>query len=1003
MHIRTRFGNLVLIFGILFGALGVVTQEASANTTELFFSEYIEGSSFNKAIEIYNGTGAPVDLSQYSIDIYFNGHTSPDGSLTLSGTLVNGDVFVVAHGDAVSAITDQADVLNNTVANFNGDDAIALMKGTEFIDVFGQIGVDPGSYWGIAPDTTQDHTLVRISEVCTGDPDGSDEFDPIYQWDTYDSNTFSYLGSHNCDCYEASTDPVINEFSASTTGTDVEYLELFGRSETDYSDLAIIAIEGDDPNWGIIDGVFAMGTTDANGFFLNSLEANDLENGTQTLLLVSNFTGSETEDIDSNDDGAIDYSPWDEIIDAVGINDGGGTDLNYGEPVLTQGYDGNSNTPGGASRIPDGHDTENASDWVRNDFDLAGIEGYVGTIAAGEAYNTPGESNIAYEPPEEGCGDTYTAIYDIQGNGASSPLYGDEIATEGIVVGDYQDGGKNGFFIQDATGDGDLATSDGVWVFAPSAPDVMVGDYVRVRGTVTEYYDLTEIGSVSQVWVCATEQTLPDAAVLSLPMASADAFEPYEGMRVIFEQDLIISEYYNFDYYGEIVLTSTRHVTPTALYEPGSVEYYAAVDAYELDEITLDDGRNTYNSDPALHPNGQVFDMDNLFRGGSSMTNLTGVLDYSHGAYVIQPTEGGTYTNDNPRYARPSVLPANLTIASFNVLNYFITLDDGVNDICGPSGDMECRGADTSEELVRQRDKIVSALITINADVFGLMEIENDRLGGQADAAVADLVNSMNAVVGVGTYDYIVTGAIGTDAIKVAMIYKTATVTPVGDVAILDSSVNPAFNDDYNRPALAVSFEDNLTSERFTVVVNHLKSKGSDCDALEDPDLGDGAGNCNLTRSSAAAAEVDWLATDPTNAGSENIILIGDFNSYDKEDPIDIIKAGADDADDTDDDYLDMIDEFQGDSAYGYVYDAQVGYLDYALANLNMSEYIIDVDFWHINADEPDIIDYDMTYKADAQDLLYAPDAYRSSDHDPVIIKLSFSEMFQSFLPLIIQ
>ena len=235
------------------------------------------------------------------------------------------------------------------------------------------------------------------------------------------------------------------------------------------------------------------------------------------------------------------------------------------------------------------------------------------------------------------------------------------------------------------------------------------------------------------------------------------------------------------------------------------------------------------------------------------------------------------------------------------------------------------------------------------------------------------------------------------------MIYKTATVTPVGDVAILDSSVNPAFNDDYNRPALAVSFEDNLTSERFTVVVNHLKSKGSDCDALEDPDLGDGAGNCNLTRSSAAAAEVDWLATDPTNAGSENIILIGDFNSYDKEDPIDIIKAGADDADDTDDDYLDMIDEFQGDSAYGYVYDAQVGYLDYALANLNMSEYIIDVDFWHINADEPDIIDYDMTYKADAQDLLYAPDAYRSSDHDPVIIKLSFSEMFQSFLPLIIQ
>jgi len=1000
MHIRTRLFNLVLIFGLLFGALGVFTREASAAAiTDLFISEYIEGGSSNKAIEIFNGTGTAVDLSQYSIELYSNGASSPTASTALSGTLADGDVFVIANASAVSGILDLAD-MTSSVINFNGDDAFALRKGTAFIDVIGQIGLDPvAGYWGSGDVTTVNDTLVRQSDVCTGDTDGSDAFDPTSEWDGYAQDTFDYLGSHTCDCYIVSVEPVINEFSASTTGTDVEYLELYGEPDTDYSNLTILAVEGDDPNWGIIDGAFSMGTTDVNGFFLASLVANDLENGTQTFLLVSNFIGLEGDDIDISNDGVIDATPWEAILDAVAVNDGGSTDLTYGDPVLGVAYDGLSFAPGGASRIPDGYDTDAASDWVRNDFDLAGIDGYTGTIGLHEAYNTPGATNVAYEPPPEACGDDYTPIYDIQGNGASSPLYGTEVATEGIVVGDYQVGGKNGFFIQDATGDADLTTSDGVWVYAPSAPDLMIGDHVRVRGSVTEYYDLTEIGSVSQVWVCATEQALPAAGILTLPMASADAFEPYEGMRVTFAQDLVISEYFNFDRYGQVVLTSTRHVTPTALYEPGSAEYTAALAAYALDEITLDDGRTSQNPDPALHPDGAVFNMDHLFRGGDWITNLTGVLDYSYGAYVIQPSEGGTYNNANPRQVSPVVIPGDLRIASLNVLNYFTTIDDS-GWICGPSGDMECRGADTTDELTRQRDKILSALIGIDGDVVGLIEIENDRSGQDPDYAAADLVNGLNAIAGAGTYNYIMTGAIGTDAIKVAMIYKPANVTPVGNIAILDSSVDPRFLDDYNRPALAVSFKDNLTNQRFTVVVNHLKSKGSECDAIGDPDLDDGAGNCNITRSTAAAAEVDWLATDPTNAGSGNIVLIGDFNSYDKEDPIDIIKAGADDTVDTGDDFLDMVYELKGDTAYGYVYDAQVGYLDYALANVNLAQYIVDVNFWHINADEPDLIDYDMSYKLDAQDLLYAPDAYRSSDHDPVVITLSFAPLLEYNMPI---
>jgi predicted extracellular nuclease len=252
----------------------------------------------------------------------------------------------------------------------------------------------------------------------------------------------------------------------------------------------------------------------------------------------------------------------------------------------------------------------------------------------------------------------------------------------------------------------------------------------------------------------------------------------------------------------------------------------------------------------------------------------------------------------------------------------------------------------------------------------------------------ADLVAGLNAVMGEGTYDFVATGAIGTDAIRQAFIYKPAAVSLVGAYAILDSGVDPRFLDDYNRPVLAQTFMDNATGGIFTVAVNHLKSKGSDCNAIGDPDIGDGQGNCNLTRLAAAQALVDWLATDPTGSGDGDFLIIGDLNSYDKEDPIDAIKAGHDDILGTEDDYTDLILGYKGEQAYSYVFDGQIGYLDHALANADLAAEIADVTVWHINADEPDLIDYDMTFKQDAQDKIYAPDAYRSSDHDPVIAGL---------------
>ncbi len=181
------------------------------------------------------------------------------------------------------------------------------------------------------------------------------------------------------------------------------------------------------------------------------------------------------------------------------------------------------------------------------------------------------------------------------------------------------------------------------------------------------------------------------------------------------------------------------------------------------------------------------------------------------------------------------------------------------------------------------------------------------------------------------------------------------------------------------------------TGARFTVVVNHLKSKGSDCNDVGDPDTGDGQGNCKVTRTQAAKALVDWLATDPTGSGDPDFLIMGDLNSYAQEDPIDAIKAGADDTAGTGDDYTNLIAQYQGTHAYSYVFDGQAGYLDHALANSSLTPQVTGAADWHINSDEPDVVDYDTSFKGTTQEALYEPNAYRSSDHDPVVVGLNLN------------
>ena len=965
---------LVFIFIISYASY---TSASTAATSDLFFSEYIEGSSNNKALEIYNGTGGAIDLAagNYDVQMFFNGSSSAGLTIALTGTVADGDVFVLAHSSAVTAILDEADQTDGS-GWFNGDDAVVLRKNGTVIDAIGQVGVDPGSEWGSGNQSTQNNTLRRMSSICQGDTNETDAFDPSTEWDGYAEDTFNGLGVHTANCGVVVPPIIINEVDADQDSTDsAEFVELYdgGTGSPSLNDLVLVLYNG---NGDVSYNAFDLDgySTDGNGYFVLcgdnvnvancdldvSPDTNLIQNGADAVAL---YTGDAT---DFPNGTAVTTT---DLLDAIVYDTNDDDDagllmlLNPGQPQVNE--DGNGNK--------DGHS---------NQRDPNGSGGARNTDTYNQCSPTPGEENYCTVGPEFGvCGDPATFIHAIQGAGSSSPEEGNLHVVEGVVMGDFQDSSieLGGFFLQeeDADADGDPLTSEGIFVYAPGfGVDVNEGDLVRLKGEVDEYYGLTELKSISDHEMCDGEFSAT-AAIVTLPVSSLDYWERHEGMLVKIQQTLYATENYNQGRYGEVELSiNSRLSNPTNVVEPGT----AANDMQDLNDrsrIQMDDGSRVQNPTP-LPP---YLGLDNTLRAGDTFPWLLGVLGYHYGAYEIHPTVPATFTRVNNRPPVPDNPNGALMVASFNVLNYFTTIDTG-SPICGPSGDQDCRGADSAEEFTRQRDKIIDAIAEMDADIVGLIEIENN-----ATTAIQDLVDGLNNVMGSGTYDFIDTGTIGTDAIKVALIYKPGSVSPVGSYAILDSSVDPTFNDAKNRPVLAQTFADN-EGEIFTVAVNHLKSKGSSCESIGDPDTGDGQGNCNLTRTSAATALANLLKTYPTGIYDLDFLILGDLNAYAKEDPVDAIKDAG---------YTDLVDSYGGDNKYSYVYKGQAGYLDHALSNFSLTLQVAGAMVWHINADEPSALNYN-DYN---QPGLYSADRYRSSDHDPVVVFLELEDLPRIYLPLV--
>jgi len=173
-------------------------NDLTYESPELYFSEYVEGSSNNKALEIFNNKHSTIDLSagNYKVDIYSNGSATPTSTVDLTGSVANGDVFVIANSSADAAVLNAADQTSGNI-NFNGNDAVVLKKGDEILDVIGQIGFNPGTEWGTGETSTQNNTIRRKSVIGAGDTDGSDAFDPSLEWNGYPEDTFDGLGYHH--------------------------------------------------------------------------------------------------------------------------------------------------------------------------------------------------------------------------------------------------------------------------------------------------------------------------------------------------------------------------------------------------------------------------------------------------------------------------------------------------------------------------------------------------------------------------------------------------------------------------------------------------------------------------------------------------------------------------------------------------------------------------------------------------------------------------------------
>ena len=657
------------------------------------------------------------------------------------------------------------------------------------------------------------------------------------------------------------------------------------------------------------------------------------------------------------------------------------------------------------------------------------------TVTATDADDTIGSTtfDIAVTP----AANAVTPIADIQGTGAASPIDGQAVTTQGVVTAAYPTGGLNGFYIQTPGADTANA-SDAIFVYGGTtgfSSYPVVGDSVKVTGEADEFFGATQIVSTdsgvtsvadlgdvtAKTDIPGTDCALPGTSCLT-GAALDDAREVVEGELFQPTAPWTATDVYDGGPYyndgsnstafrgelGVVANSSKPLVAPTEIIDAQATAQVAERKRYnDAHRIILDDGSSwtystTQNSDKPF----PWFTKDHSVRVGSSITFPKPVVfTYGFNAWRILPQSQvvgdptGTINFSQTRPAAPENVGGDLTLATFNVLNFFpttgqefVALGGGrtcsffndragnpiSNNQCNPSGP---RGAANEANLERQRDKIVAAINTADADIVSLEELENSvQFGKDRDFAINKLVDALNADAGAGTWAAVPSPAASElpplseqDVIRNGFIYQPANVALVGESDVLAdlSTGTEAFADAREPVAQAFKKVGTADADAFAVIVNHFKSKGS---GTADPN---GQGNANDRRVLQANALVTFANEFKTARGISRVFLAGDFNAYSEEDPIQVLKDAG---------YASLESSSKPDEET-YNFDGMVGSLDHVLANAAALEDVNAVDIWDINGYESVYYEY-ARFNTNVTNL-YAPNPFRSSDHSPEIVGIN--------------
>ncbi|HDY7660720.1 TPA: ExeM/NucH family extracellular endonuclease [Vibrio vulnificus] len=650
---------------------------------------------------------------------------------------------------------------------------------------------------------------------------------------------------------------------------------------------------------------------------------------------------------------------------------------------------------------------------------------------------------------------SHKTIGEVQGEGYSSPLIEsgytskDEYLVTGVVSAVATSLVK-GFYLYDDNADGNVKTSDGVFVKTSGAVSKdMIGQQICVRAKVNEDYGMTTLLPTDDIWE-VKNSTPVEVTPVKLERIDSDddtfrsTLERLEAMPVVLvedmdaaegNQDMRVSRTFSFDY------SAKRNNMVIAYKRPNpqpNQDHVAGSDAAKAQTAQNKDYRIVVESDekPAdgkipYYPEFASDPHNNYIRINDSVVGMTGVLHYSYNEFRLIPTANVTKANfvhNTPRTSSPVIKESygddgfTIKVATQNVLNYFNSPYGGHDNQFGDN-----RGAESQQEFERQQAKIVEAIYGLDADIVGLMEVENNGFGDFS--AIRELLEAINAKYYKENYKdrfaresihnrYVFVGfdkngdqvldqfdTIGSDAITTGIIYRPSKVSVIAGKVIpmpwqdapmiVDADGKPVVDGkgelaesgkNYQRNTVAATFRVLNTGKQLTVSVNHLKSKGSTCwddyvgtKAVDD----DAQGSCENFR----VASTYHLGQEMAKIGGDQIVL-GDMNSYAHEDPMLVLTSNPTKKALKAADYIKVGNKWQfngeqgpvitqtfgfinavdyktpaGETSWSYSYNDEVGSLDHLLITSSLKSRLVDAVDWHINAPESTLFDYSNKYK----------------------------------------